>query len=170
MGGNALSETLVFGKRAGDAAAQWAAESDQSVQKTGVDGLQPFLKQSSKTGTDLDTGSLTGQLQHVMWADGGILRNQTGLTQTLDTVKSIQQQADESSLEVSPDEIQRVLELRSAAATAVLILEAAQKREESRGAHFREDFPEQDDENWKGALQVQRNSEGEPVWGFKTNT
>jgi len=169
MGGNALSETLVFGKRAGDAAAQWAVESGQSSQKTGVNVLERFLKQSSKTGTDLETGSLTGQLQQIMWTDGGILRNQKGLTQTLDIVKSIQQQADESSLESPPDEIQRVLELRSAAATAGLILEAAQRREESRGAHFREDFPEQDDENWKGALQVQRNSEGELVWKFITN-
>ena len=66
-----------------------------------------------------------------------------------------------------PDEIQRVLELRFAASTAELILEAAQKRLESRGAHFREDFPDQDDHNWKGALQVQRDSKGELLWKFE---
>jgi succinate dehydrogenase/fumarate reductase flavoprotein subunit len=85
----------------------------------------------------------------------------------LATVKYIQQQAAESSLGGSPVEIQRVLELRSAAATAELILEAALRREESRGAHFREDFPDQDDENWKGALQVHLNSQGERVWKFE---
>ena len=102
-----------------------------------------------------------------MWTDGGILRNQTGLTQTLSTVKDILHQAHESSLEAPPGEIQRVLELRFAASTAELILQAAQKREESRGAHFREDFPNPDDENWKGALQVQLNSQRERIWRFQ---
>jgi succinate dehydrogenase/fumarate reductase flavoprotein subunit len=85
----------------------------------------------------------------------------------LNTVKDIQQQAAESSLGGSSEEIQRILELRSAAAAAELILEAAQRREESRGAHFREDFPNQDDENWKGALQVHLNSQGKRVWKFE---
>ena len=85
----------------------------------------------------------------------------------LEVVKNVQKQTAESSLEVPPDDVQRILELRFAAATAVLILKAARKREESRGAHFREDFQHQDDENWKGALQVQCNSEGEQIWGFK---
>ena len=167
MGGNALSETVVFGKRAGDAAAQWAADSGQSSGQIDPDLIGRFLEQSSKAGIKIDSAKLTRHLQEIMWRDGGILRNQTGLAQTLDTVKNIQDQISESSLESSPDDIQRVLELRSAALTAELILEAAQKREESRGAHFREDFPDQDDENWKGTLQVQRSSKEELLWKFK---
>jgi succinate dehydrogenase/fumarate reductase flavoprotein subunit len=166
MGGNALSETLVFGKRAGDSAAQWIADSSQSAKQIGPDPINRFLEESSKTGRGPDSRSLTEHLQETMWAHGGILRYQNGLAQTLDTVRGIQHQAAESSLEGPPDEIQRVLELRFAAATAELILVAAQKREESRGAHFREDFPDRDDENWKGALRVQRNSEGELLWKF----
>ncbi len=166
MGGNALSETVVFGKRAGDAAAQWAADSSESLGQVDPDIIRRFLEPSSKAGMKIDSGKLTRQLQGIMWTDGGILRNQKGLAQTLDTVKDIQRQVHESSLEASPDEIQRVLELRFAASTAELILEAARKREESRGAHFREDFPDQDDENWKGALQVQRDSKGELRWKF----
>ena len=102
-----------------------------------------------------------------MWVDGGILRNQKGLANTLVTVKGILDQAYESPLDGQPDEIQCILELRFAAVTAQLILEAAQRREESRGAHFREDFPDQDDDNWKGTLQVQLNSKGEQIWNFE---
>ena len=167
MGGNALSETMVFGKRAGDAAAQWVADSSQGDRQVDPDIIMRFLERSSKTGIELNSRKLTGQLQEIMWIDGGILRNQQGLAQTLDTIKGILDQAYKSPLEGPPDEIQRVLELRFAAATAQLILEAAQKREESRGAHFREDFPDQDDENWKGALQVQLNSQGEHIWKFQ---
>jgi succinate dehydrogenase/fumarate reductase flavoprotein subunit len=135
--------------------------------ESGNDVLERFLRESSKSVLDLDTKNLTGQLQQIMWTDGGILRNQDGLKKTLDTVKGIQQQAAESSLEGRPEEIQRVLELRSAAGTAIMMLEAARRRKESRGAHFREDFPDRDDENWKGALQVQLNSEGEHIWNFE---
>ena len=167
MGGNALSETLVFGKRAGEAAAQWAAKSIQSRNQIDADIVKRFLAQSSKSGKENDAAALTGQLQNAMWTDGGILRNQKGLAQTLEIVKGIQYQAAEFSLDGPPHEIQRVLELRFAAAAAELILEAAQKREESRGAHFREDFPDPNDESWKGALQVQLNSQGEHIWAFQ---
>jgi len=167
MGGNALSETMVFGKRAGDAAAQWVLDSSQSDRQANPDIIMRFLERSYKTCIELDSRTLTEQLQEIMWMDGGILRNQQGLAQTLDTVKGILDHVYESPLEGPPDEIQRVLELRFATETARLVLEAAQRREESRGAHFREDFPDQDDENWKGVLQVKLNSKGEQIWKFQ---
>ena len=167
MGGNALTETLVFGKRSGESAAQWAADFHQSSSKIGTDALKAVLNNSSQKKTDLDFGHLTGQLQQVMWTQGGILRNKKGLTESLEVVRNIQQQALESSLERDPNQLQRLLELRFAAGTAALIIQAAQKREESRGAHYREDFSDQDDENWNGALQVQLNSQGEQIWKYK---
>ncbi len=167
MGGNALSETLVFGKRAGDAAAQWAINADQDSSTIGADAHRAFLNTSSKHQTGLDPGHLTRQIQQIMWMEGGILRNKKGLTKALEAARNMQRQAIESSLEGDPKEVQRLLELRFAAATASLIVQAAQKREESRGAHYREDFPNPDDENWRGALQVQLNSQGEQSWKFK---
>ena len=167
MGGNALSEIVVFGKRAGDAAAQWAADSSQGAGQVDQNIIKRFLEQLSKAAIKIDPEKLTRQLQEIMWRDGGILRNQKGIAQTLDTVKDIQDQAYVSSLQAPPDEIQRVLELRFAASTAELILEASQKRQESRGAHFREDFPKQDDENWKGTIQAHLNSQGDKIWKFQ---
>jgi len=57
------------------------------------------------------------------------------------------------------------IELRSAARAASLILEAAIRRVESRGSHFREDYPEQNDRQWLGHLQVRTAPCGD-VWEF----
>jgi L-aspartate oxidase len=58
------------------------------------------------------------------------------------------------------------LELQLGSETALLILQAALRREESRGAHFREDFPKENDQLWRGHLEVSL-VEDKPVWSFK---
>ena len=64
-------------------------------------------------------------------------------------------------------ELLDLIELRSAARVATLILEAALMRRESRGAHFREDFPGQNDAQWQGHLQVHLAAGGENIWQFE---
>lgn len=155
MGGNALTETLVYGKRAGEAAAAWAKDNDAMHGKLIADKLKDFLQNLSGDKEKINPVQLTEQLQKVMWTDGGILRNKHGLSRALETVNDIQAQAVNASLGTNPSEVQRILELRFAAKTASLILQSAIIREESRGAHFREDFPDQDDKSFRGSIQVQ---------------
>ncbi len=81
-------------------------------------------------------------------------------------MKAIQNESLGLSLGDNPLHVQRILELRSGSRTATIILKGALKREESRGAHFREDFPNQDDERWLGHLQVHLTPEGQQVWDF----
>jgi len=54
-----------------------------------------------------------------------------------------------------------------AAQTAELVLQGALRRQESRGAHWREDYPGQDDKNWRGHLQVRLLAEGELKYTFQ---
>ena len=56
------------------------------------------------------------------------------------------------------------LGLRFAAQTVELVLQGALRREESRGAHYREDFPDQNDENWRGHIQARRGPQDELQW------
>ncbi len=168
LGGNALTDTIVFGARAGKAAAQWArtiaAGGEQSLARDAF-AVSPEQTESSGPVTPGETGKLKQDLRRIMWEDGGVVRSREGLERALEEVRHLRRRA--RSLVPRPgNETRSVLELRMGSTVAVLILEAALRREESRGAHFRADFPRQDDEKWRGHLTVRRTDEEKREWKF----
>jgi len=168
MGGNALSETLVFGARAGDAAAAYAKGAPDRDRQAVV--KRPAERPSQGAHGSFPEAELKERLRKIMWEDGGIIREAGGLSRALAAVQEIEQEASASTSRPSGKALLELLELRSAAKVAEIILEAAFRRQESRGAHFREDFPHQDDERWQGHLVVRLDSGGEPVWRFEPMT
>lgn len=168
MGGNALSETLVFGARAGSAAAAWASRSAGGDWPSLVKALEDSAHRWSK-GAPIGA-ELKERLRKIMWEDGGIMREAKGLSRALAPVQAIQQEASIPSSELSGKKLLDLIELRSAAKVATIILEAALMRRESRGAHFREDFPDQNDAQWQGHLKVHLTPGGENVWQFEPVT
>lgn len=166
MGGNALTETLVFGARAGTAAAKWAATADPLQSERLAREIEPGDSETSAAKPGSTSRDLRRKLRELMWSQGGILRNRAELSRALEKLEEIKAEIPGPGLSQDPHETQRLLELRLAARTAGLILRAALKREESRGAHFRQDFPEQQVEQWKGHLQVRLSSSGKEQWSF----
>jgi fumarate reductase (CoM/CoB) subunit A len=165
MGGNALTETLVFGARAGNCAADWAKGVSGSYRQTRLD--QPS-DHPSPGSAKLSVADLQTKLRGIMWQDGGIIRNEKGLIAAVDTVEKLREDARGLPTECSRQDLINIIELRSATRIASLILQGALKRKESRGSHLREDFPEQDDEKWCGHLQVHVDPSGEDVWYFES--
>jgi succinate dehydrogenase/fumarate reductase flavoprotein subunit len=165
MAGNALSETLVFGARAGSAAAQWA----EGVARGDPRSILPQLQARALEwgGVNADRADLRERLGNIMWEDGGVLRNRAGLTRALEAARSLGQESPGSTSSPAPQDLKKTIEMRSAAQAATLILEAALRRCESRGAHFREDFPNQDDKAWLGHLQVRVTANGKEAWHFQ---
>lgn len=92
-----------------------------------------------------------------MWEDGGIVRSEAGLSRALGKIReilgSLSHSAPEKGNQLTPVQI-GAMELRSAARAASLILEAAIMRKESRGSHYREDYPNRNDGQWLGHLQL----------------
>jgi succinate dehydrogenase/fumarate reductase flavoprotein subunit len=166
MGGNALTETVVFGARAGDAAGKWVLENTDPIEANGVIEFENFFSRSKENSSKTDSGRILADLQKILWENGGILRNQAGLNRAIDEVEAIGEKADRLSLPEDPNQVQRNLEIRFAAGTAKLILAGAQQRTESRGAHYREDYPDQNDDQWHGHLQVLQSPEMELSWTF----
>ncbi|MDP6842737.1 MAG: FAD-dependent oxidoreductase [Rhodospirillales bacterium] len=155
MGGNSLAETVVFGHRAGRAAATYAAGRDQgrAQGQTLGGGAPPAPMDDAR----VDGDQLLQDLRAVMWRHAGIRRDAEGLAIGLGRVREIGAEAAKAG--------DRPVELGLAAQTAELIIEAASRRQESRGVHFRADFPEIDDANWLGNLKVARRA-GRLDWRF----
>lgn len=164
MGGNALSETLVFGARAGSAAAAWADRSESGDHRNLLKELREGVSQWSSGAAGAP--ELAERLRKVMWEDGGIIRDEGGLSRALAAVKGIQQAIRPSASQLSGKELIDRIELHTAAQVAGIILEAALLRRESRGAHLRKDYPEQNDADWQGHLRVRLSEKGEHIWRF----
>jgi succinate dehydrogenase/fumarate reductase flavoprotein subunit len=160
MGGNALAETLVFGRRAGEAAAEWGCGRALPPR----DG-RSVPNETSRWGGPFDEVEAGRRLGRLMWEEGGIVRTGAGLSRAHREVDELRARVDSGSVGLQPAEWVRRLRLRAALTAAGLILDAARRRTESRGAHYREDHPQSDDGRWRGHLQVREGAAGRE-WAF----
>ncbi|MBI5115087.1 FAD-binding protein [Candidatus Poribacteria bacterium] len=147
LGSTSLTEVFVFGKRAGQTAAREAKErsfADAAVAREPLEKLES-LSGSSGTNRPID---LKRRLQKLMWEKVGPLRDERGLAEALEQIRSLASAA--KSLRVSKiknynSEVIDAIELAHMIQSAEAIVVSALERKESRGAHVRADFPERDD-------------------------
>jgi len=145
LGGNALTETLVFGKRAGLSACAFGGNrlnEDTARKEIKVKIASLPGKGSDKKGPALQ--ETRNRLTKLMWEKVGVIREREGLAGALREISEII----ERPLNYAEHELPALLELENLLLTAELICRSALFREESRGSHYRRDFPEQDN-NWK---------------------
>jgi L-aspartate oxidase len=150
LASNSLLEGLVFGDRAGRAAAALA----------GREPPRALHLRGEGTGADadgsLDEEDLRTSLRALLWRMAGIERHGGTLTGALAAVAGWEGFA----RRVGPDSVER-LTLLGMLGVARRVAEAALLREESRGTHFRRDFPQRDDVLWRAHLM---HRVGQPVW------
>jgi succinate dehydrogenase/fumarate reductase flavoprotein subunit len=168
LGGNALTETVVFGARAGETAAAWARENP--LAGTGPEPEAPSfpdLSEASRPETGSSSAAIMDRLKRTMWRQAGVVRDREGLEEASARVAGLRNDLEELFRAGRAGPRDRILELRGALDTAGLIIAAALRREESRGAHFRSDFPAQDDNRFLGRWKVRLDENGRPKWWFE---
>jgi succinate dehydrogenase / fumarate reductase, flavoprotein subunit len=160
LGGNSLSDLLVFGKRAGDAAAAYVAGlqgerrslSETELREAEELALSPF--EESGTGTE-NPYTVQQDLQQTMNDLVGIIRTREELERSLAEIERLKERA--KHLKVSGDRRYNpgwhlAIDLRNMLLVSECVARAALEREESRGGHTREDHPGFD-EKW-GTLNI----------------
>ena len=141
-GGNALTDITVFGARAGAEAAVYA----RSRERVDLDGLaESEIERFSSISRDgSDPMEVMAALKRLMWMRVGPVRIEGSLMEALEGIKELRGKANNLAARTSR-EMMVALEVPMALDAAGLILRAAMERTESRGAHFREDYPDEDD-------------------------
>ena len=146
LGSNSLLEGLVFGKIAGQSAAQHTKTDTSQIKHSRINYQIPHSDR-----TRLDTDDVRNSLRALMWRNVGITRKAKPLIEAQEIIKFWQRYVMDKTFDGPAGwECQNMLTV------CQLIARAAQMRKESRGVHFRSDSPNTDDERFKKHLEIVR--------------
>ncbi len=175
LGGNSLLDTVVFGKIAGAGAARFANEVRER-QKTGT----PPLRSKINTQVGFDDGifvvkepiTFRNEIQELMKYNAGIIREETKLQNGLKRILELKSEfySKDNIIEefkIDNDNVALTMQVESSLVVCEAIVRCALMRQESRGAHYRSDFPNTDDEKWK--VNIYCRKEGRNMVLFKDN-
>jgi succinate dehydrogenase / fumarate reductase flavoprotein subunit len=176
LGANSLLDTLIFGRRAGEHAAARAAAmampavSDAQLREDValIDSLIARPREAAGAGAaPRRVSEIKAELGETMNQYVAVYREQEGLEKALEIVQRLREEADSAYIDdrgtVFNQDVLGAIELGYMLDCAQAIVVAAIERKESRGAQFRTDFPERNDEEWLKHIDVSLNGDGPAV-------
>jgi succinate dehydrogenase / fumarate reductase flavoprotein subunit len=167
LGGNSLSDLLVFGKRAGEYAAKFAKENGAGrVNQADVDAaakaaLAPFERGAAGE----NPFAVQSELQDIMQNLVGIVRTESEMQEALGKIEALRVRAAKAGITGNIEYNtgwHTALDLDNMLSISEMIAIAALERKESRGGHFRDDYPDKSAEWGKYNLKIVRGADGRP--------
>ena len=158
LGGNALADTQVFGKIAGENASKAAGSTElktnDEMVKEEASRIEGLIKKGS-----IKPQEFKDNIKKLMWEKVSIVRNEKDLNEALKQLQEMEK--DLNKLDVNNQkqyntDLVTALEVINMVEICILTVKSAILRRESRGAHFRSDFPESDDA-WKRSIVINKN-------------
>jgi fumarate reductase flavoprotein subunit len=147
LGGNGVANSTVFGAVAGDAMAEWVkGATRREADRAALDAAIAFCEQPFQAGSSINLETVREKLYELMWQKVGIVRDGAGLKDAQAELQALDAELDSYSLAHTERAFNLTwhdwLNLKSLVAVSRAIAAAAAARRDSRGAHFRSDFPE----------------------------
>jgi succinate dehydrogenase / fumarate reductase flavoprotein subunit len=165
LGGNSLSDLIVFGKRAGEYAAKFAKENGAAkanqaqIDQATREALEPFERKGSEGPYQVQE-----DLQDTMQTLVGIVRTEGELKKALGELEKLKARAAMAAVQGNREYNNgwhTALDLKNLMTVSEAIAKSALERKESRGGHFRDDFPEKKDEFSKFNHVIKKGANGE---------
>jgi len=153
LGTNSLLDLVVFGRRAGKHIASYVKEAQLVMpEEAAADFAASWIKRVTDGNQGTHGGHITDEMQTVMMEKVGIYRNETEMKSAVKEIQSLRERyqkvrVQDTSKSFNTDLLE-IIELGNLLDLSLITATAALDRQESRGAHSREDFKERDDENW----------------------
>jgi succinate dehydrogenase / fumarate reductase flavoprotein subunit len=164
LGGNSLSDLLVFGKRAGEFAAKFAKENslgkidNDKIESVAHEALAPFDRSNGENPYQVQK-DLQGTMQDLV----GIVRNESEMREALEKIDGLRKRAEKAVVtgnrEYNPG-WHTALDLENLLTVSEAISRAALERRESRGAQFRDDYPDKNEQFAKVNTMISKASDG----------
>ncbi|HWI14341.1 MAG TPA: FAD-binding protein, partial [Burkholderiales bacterium] len=155
LSSNSLSEVNVFGRIAGREAAEHArkttAQASEALERAAAERLR--CAQSAKPMHDL-LDALHAKLKQVMFAHAGIVRDAASMQAGIRAIAELRGELNAAGLPRAAD-VKRYYEVANMLDVGEAVTRSALRREESRGSHYRVDFPERDDKHWRVVTRVE---------------
>src|SRR6266540_479928 len=170
LGSNSLTEILVFGARAGKAAAAFAAEQAEATVSLVAQAHDEHRRLETsflrKSGGKEKIATLRAEMHQIMEESAGIYRTETVLKEGVGKLKRLQERFQDLALDDNSytfnTELTAALELSYMLDVAQTIVQSALERRESRGSHQRTDYPQRDDERFLAHSLAYRAEDGSP--------
>ena len=169
LGGNSLSDLLVFGKRAGEFAAKYAKENptvnlhEAQIEEAAKQALAPFEHGAAEGGSADGPYQVQHELQGMMQDLVGIVRREDEMQKALENLQTMKERASKVAVyghrEYNPG-WHTALDLKHLLTISEATTLAAIERKESRGGHFREDFPDKSTEDAKVNIVLKKGPDG----------
>ena len=158
LGGNALADTQVFGKIAGVSASQASKDCELKVNDEQVEKEASRIESLIKEGS-IKPKEFKNNIKNLMWEKVAIVRDEKTLNEALAELQQMQKDLDKMDVKDTSQynsDLVTALEVINMVEICILTVKSAILRRESRGAHFRSDFPESKDE-WKKSIVFSKN-------------
>ncbi|MBV8533533.1 MAG: fumarate reductase/succinate dehydrogenase flavoprotein subunit [Verrucomicrobia bacterium] len=169
LGGNSLSDLLVFGKRGGEFAAKFAKENDAGqmqdaqIEEAARQALEPFDRAATGAGSAENPYHVQTDLQEMMQNLVGIVRREEEMVRALDELSKLWERARNVSVhghrEYNPG-WHTAIDLKHLLTVSEAITRSALERKESRGGHFRDDLPNRDPAEGKMNIVLSKAADG----------
>ena len=173
LGTNSLLDIIVFGRRGGKAMAEFLKGAEMPELPEDVEGpTRERIDRITSSSGDESVATLRKELQVAMMDDCGVFRTKETLDRAAAKVAELKGRyrnvriMDTSS--VFNTDLVEALELEGLIGTAEATVLSALNREESRGAHTREDFPERNDDNWLKHTLIQYDADGKHEMAYRS--
>ncbi|MBT8330620.1 MAG: succinate dehydrogenase flavoprotein subunit [Desulfofustis sp.] len=153
LGTNSLLDLVVFGRRAGLHIADYVKQAAvPAVDESASAESQAFISRLTDGAEGPHGGYITDEMQTTMMEKIGIYRNEKDMAAAVEEIKELRERyvtvrVQDTTKQFNTDLLE-LIELGNLLDLSLITAESALKRQESRGAHSREDYPERDDDNW----------------------
>ena len=165
LGGNGICDSTVFGRRAGDMAAELAFQEnlhpfrESQAERIRMRWLRPFLNESG-----LDIYPIRDEIKNLMWEKVGLVRTGKQIEEAIARLHELAEDVDRTRVENRQlvkynMEWHNIIDVTNSIAVCTMVAHSALRREESRGAHYREDFTGTDNKNWLVNIHLARKGE-----------